>query len=67
MNENKSQDKCSDCKFYASKDDTNGECHRHSPQLVVMKTVSGGNNTFTRWPEVRADELCGDFSYSSRE
>lgn len=66
MSNNATQDRCGECKFYFTKPDGSGECHRHAPQVVVMKTVGGGNKTFTYWPEVTPGDFCGDFVYSQR-
>jgi hypothetical protein len=65
MSNRVTQDRCGECKFYFAKAGENGECHRHAPQVVVMKTVGEGNNTFTRWPEVTPDQSCGDFVYAN--
>ena len=66
MNDRGSKDSCRECKYFVSKEGSNGECHCHSPQVVVMQTTGGGNNTFTRWPEVEASQFCGDFEYGTQ-
>ncbi len=51
---------CGNCRFWKQPVSSGlGECHRHSP-IVALVVVLNVDHVRTVWPQVAAEELCGD-------
>lgn len=52
---------CQNCHwYYATGMNLGGSCRRHSPSLLLL----GLDDFETHWPQVSANEWCGDFEPS---
>lgn len=58
--------RCDGCAYYVAAKHYYGECHRHAPSPAVPVGEDDVYNTTSYWPEVQADDWCGEFEWSGK-
>ena len=56
MNETNDVDRCDKCKYYVGHSRVYGTCRRYAPRPILRLY-----ETQASWPEVDADEWCGEW------